>query len=303
MYNIAVCIPTYKRPVMFKGLILSISQVEINPALIRELNILVVDNDKDKSAEAITLELSERLQGFLKIEYHSCPVKGLSNVRNELLTRSIDLKADYLAFVDDDEYVSPQWLNELLKTMITNKGDVIMAPVIAVLQPGVSRYLSCWFQKPFYVDNQRLDHIRFGNLLISSRSVTERNIRFDQRFNATGGEDSYFGHQMIEQGASVYWSAGAVIFETIPESRVRLNWLFKRRFNGALTFTKILKIEKNYLGLVKKIMVNIIYLLTGFVALVLIPFPVQKKYWGIFKISESLGGFAGLVNIPFRAYA
>jgi succinoglycan biosynthesis protein ExoM len=303
MYNIAVCIPTYKRPEMFKKLILSISHIEINPALIRELNVLVVDNDKDKSAEAATLELKERLQGFLKIEYHSCPVKGLSNVRNELLTRSINLKADYLAYVDDDEYVSPQWLNELLKTMISNKGDVIMGPVTAVLQPGVSRYLSSWFQKPAYVNNQRLQHIRFGNLLISSRSITERNIRFDQRFNATGGEDSYFGHQMIERGASVYWSAGAVLFETIPESRVRLSWLFKRRFNGAFTFTKILKIEKNYLGLAKKFLVNIIYLITGCVALILVPFPIRKKYWGIFKISESLGGFAGLVNIPFQAYA
>jgi succinoglycan biosynthesis protein ExoM len=303
MYKIAVCIPTYKRPEMFKKLILSISQAEINPELVRELNILVVDNDLDKSAEITALELKEKLQHCFRIDYHNFPVKGLSNVRNEILRRSKDLNADYLAFVDDDEYVSPEWLNELLKTLITSKGDMIMGPVISVLQHGVSRYISCWFERPGYVNNQRLQYIRTGNLLISSKSVSDRNIRFDPRFNATGGEDAYFGYQMIEQGATVYWSAGAVVFETIPEKRASLSWLIKRSFNGAVTFTKVLKIEKNYMGLLKKILVNIIYFIAGFIALILIPFPFRKKYWGMLRISESLGGFAGLVNIPFRAYA
>ena len=59
MYKIVVCIPTYKRPEMFKELVMSISQAEINPELVRELNILVVDNDLDKSAEIPALELKE----------------------------------------------------------------------------------------------------------------------------------------------------------------------------------------------------------------------------------------------------
>lgn len=303
MYKIAVCIPTYKRPEMFKELIISISQAEINPELVRELNILVVDNDLDKSAEITALELKEKLQDCFRIDYHNFPVKGLSNVRNEILRRSKDLNVDYLAFVDDDEYVSADWLNELLKTMITNKGDMIMGPVISVLKPGVSRYISCWFERPGYENNQRLQYLRTGNLLISSKSVSDRNICFDHRFNSTGGEDAYFGFQMIQQGATVYWSAGAVVFETIPEKKANLNWLIKRSFNGAVTYTKVLKIEKNYLGLMKKILVNIIYLIIGCIALILIAFPFRKKYWGIFRVSESLGGFAGLLNIPFRAYA
>ena len=303
MYKIVVCIPTYKRPEMFKELVMSISQAEINPELVRELNILVVDNDLDKSAEIPALELKEKLKHSFRIDYHNFPVKGLSNVRNEILRRSRDLNADYLAFVDDDEYVSPDWLNELLKTMIASKGDIIMGPVISVLQPGVSPYISCWFERPGYKNNQRLQYIRTGNLLIRSKSVSDRNICFDHRFNATGGEDAYFGFQMIEKGATVYWSAGAVVFETIPEKRANLKWLIKRSFNGAITFTKVLKIEKNYTRLIKKFLVNIIYFISGSIALILIPFPFRKKYWGIFRVSESLGGFAGLLNISFQAYA
>jgi len=303
MYKIVVCIPTYKRPEMFKELVLSISQANINPELVRELNILVVDNDLNKSAEITALELKERLKHSFRIDYHNFPVKGLSNVRNEILRRSKDLNADYLAFVDDDEYVSPDWLNELLKTMIISKGDIIMGPVISVLKPGVSKYISCWFERPGYENNQRLQYLRTGNLLVNSKSVSDRNISFDDRFNSTGGEDAYFGFQMIQQGATIFWSAGAVVFETIPEKRASLKWLIKRSFNGAVTFTRVLKIEKNYLGLMKKILVNIIYLVIGSAALILIALPFRKKYWGIFRVSESLGGFAGLLNIPFQAYA
>ena len=88
---------------------------------------------------------------------------------------------------------------------------------------------------------------------------------------------------MIEQGATVYWSAGAVVFETIPEKRASLNWLIKRSFNGAVTFTKVLKIERNYTGLVKKFLVNIIYFIVGCIALILIPFPYPKKILGYFQ--------------------
>jgi hypothetical protein len=64
-----------------------------------------------------------------------------------------------------------------------------------------------------------------------------------------------------------------------------------------------LKLEKNYFGLLKKTLINVAYFLIGGMALVVMPFPIKWKYWGILKISESIGGFAGLFGIRFHEYA
>jgi hypothetical protein len=34
----------------------------------------------------------------------------------------------------------------------------------------------------------------------------------------------------------------------------------------------------------------------------MLPMPVRKKYWGIFTISEGVGGIVGLFNILYNEY-
>jgi succinoglycan biosynthesis protein ExoM len=303
MYKIVICIPTYKRPDMLEKLILSIDASVFDRSLIGDLSMLVVDNDAEKSAEPTIAALNSRLQRVATIEYHNYPISGLANVRNELIRKSLISQPDLLAFVDDDEYVSPEWLNELVKTLRTTNGDLIMGPVIPVFTGTVSRYISCWLERPVYADNHRLDYLRTGNLLIRAKSLTERDIWFDQRFNSSGGEDSFFGLQMIKNGAGIYWSSNATVFETTPEKRTRLRWLIRRVYNGGRTYTQILQIERDYKGLAKKCLVNIIYFVSGSLASVLTFFPITRRYWGLLRIAESLGGFAGLLNIPSHPYA
>jgi succinoglycan biosynthesis protein ExoM len=126
---------------------------------------------------------------------------------------------------------------------------------------------------------------------------------FDKRFNFTGAEDSYFGVQLIKKGATFYWAAKAIVYETIPESRATLRWLIKRNYNGALTYAYILKLEKKHLLLLKKTLVSGTYFIIGSMALLALPFPFLWRYWGILKISEAVGGFAGLFSIHFHEYA
>ena len=192
-------------------------------SLIRDVNIIIVDNDVCRTAESVVNELIEKNVTEHEISYFSYPVKGLSNVRNELLKNGLEHNPDFLVFVDDDEYVSPDWLNELVGTILTNNGDMTMGPVNSKVSSNVPGYISCWLERDDYFNNTILDFIRTGNLIIRAKSILERNIWFDPRFNKTGGEDSYFGLQMIKKGATVYWASNAIVWETVPDSRANIS--------------------------------------------------------------------------------
>jgi len=302
MNKIVICIPTFKRPEMLKKLVLSILDCNIDTSLISSRNIVIVDNDAEMSAEATVAVLKENEAKGEEINYSCFPAKGLANVRNELLRIGLSLNPDFIVFVDDDEYVTADWLNELVGTIESNKGDMAMGPVNSVVGEHVSPSISCWLDRADYFNNARLNFIRTGNLIIRVTSLLERNIWFDPRFNKTGGEDSFFGLQMIKKGAQIFWASKAVVCETVPDDRANLRWLFARYYNGANKFAFILKIERNRVKIAKKIAVSLLYIIAGFFGLLLVPFPIKKRYKGLLKFSEGLGGIAGFLSLRYNAY-
>lgn len=302
MNKIAICIPTYKRPILLRKLVKSISTCHIFGKLIKEVIIIIVDNDISKSAEEVVNSLKVNLDSIFKIFYESYPVKGLSNVRNELLRIAFKQNPHFIVFIDDDEFVTSEWLNELVVTMIVNDGDMVMGPVSSLFDENISRYISRWINRPLHLNNSKLDFIRTGNLILKTKTLLEYNVWFDNRFNTTGGEDSYFGVKMISKGATVYWAAGAVAYESVPAKRANIRWLFKRYYNGANIFTRILRIEKQYWKLLKKLVVSLIYLVSGAGSCVIIIIPVTFRYWGVLKFAEGMGGITGFFKIDYHEY-
>jgi succinoglycan biosynthesis protein ExoM len=302
MYKIAICVPTFKRPLMLKKLLWSIIECKINRSLIKDVNIIIVDNDIDRTAEIIVNEPETRSNGIFKLHYFNHPVKGLSNVRNELIKRSLLLNPDFIVFIDDDEYATADWLNELINTIVQTNGDMARGPVVAVFDHKVSEYISCWFKRPDYPDNSQVKSVTAGNLIIRTKSLIKLNIWFDYRFNNSGSEDSYFGVQMLSKGSKIYWATNALVYETIQGNRANINWLIKRIFRNASTFSYVLKLEKKYLQSLKKILVSALFIILGIFALILVIIPVKKRYWGILKLSEGIGGLSGLLSIKYDEY-
>jgi succinoglycan biosynthesis protein ExoM len=302
MNKIAICIPTYKRPLMLRKLVSSIIECKLNKSLIKDVNIIIVDNDIDRTAELTVEELKREYNAVFNLQYTNYPVKGLSNVRNELIKNALMLAPDFLVFVDDDEYVTPDWLNELVKSVISNKADITMGPVLTEKNNKIPDTISCWLDRPNYPNNTSLKFLRTGNVIIDVKSLQTNQIRFDPRFNHTGGEDAFFGIQMLKKGATILWASNAIVYETVSEDRANINWLARRYYNGANIFTYILKIEKEYLKLSKKVAISFINILAGFFSLVIIPIPIRKRYWGLLKLSEGMGGLAGFFSIRYGEY-
>ncbi len=303
MYNIVIGIPTYKRPLMLQNLVVSISRCNVNKSFIKTLDIVVIDNDMDRTAESTVTHLSDTCSGFFNIHYCNYPVKGLSNVRNELIRRAMEFNPDYIVSIDDDEYATRDWLNELVLTVSSNNGDIAVGPVIPEFENRVSPFISYWFRYHDLINHQITRVFETNNYIISVKFLSEHKLQFDNRFNSTGAEDSYFRITVLKKGARIYWARDAVAYETIPQKRAKLGWLIMRNFRSAITYTYILKLEKNHVALLKKTIVSAFYLGSGFISLILLPLPIRWKYWGIIKLAESIGGFAGLFDFKYHEYA
>ncbi|MGJ8735329.1 glycosyltransferase [Zobellia laminariae] len=304
MKNIVIGIPTYKREILLKKLIRSIFASNLDKDFIDSVDIVVVDNDKLKTAEITVNELKQEIPNQFTIHYFNNSNKGLSNVRNEILRQAYTFNPDFLVCIDDDEYIVEDWLNELTKTIVNNKADIVVGPVLPKFENETPNYISKWFKRKKHSNNEQLfAPIGSGNLILRTAFFKKNNIFFDMRFNSTGAEDTFFSLQAIKNNAKIFFSANAIAYEYFPKSRANINWLFKRYFRGGNTYTYILILEKNYLSLLRKILVNIFSLILGMIILVSVLFPFKNRYYVLLKlIAPSLGSFAAIFNFKYHEY-
>ena len=120
--DIAVC--TYRRPELDQTL-LSLAVLSIPTGAI--VRIIVADNDITPSARDRVDAMRSAVP--FEIVYVHCPASNISIARNACLDHA---SGDFLAFIDDDETASEDWLSELLIMADTTGADAVLGPVQAV---------------------------------------------------------------------------------------------------------------------------------------------------------------------------
>lgn len=232
--KIAIMVTTFRR---LPGLLKTLESLISQKSVAHDYSIHVIDNDCDKAVEAEVMKIAE--QTPLKIDYHPEAKRGVASARNRALTLVSEID-DYIAFIDDDEIASPHWLASLVKTAQFFDADVVQGPV----EPIYSRSAPPWFVRgrltalgPFREGHE----LRFGfsgNVLLSAPMLRQTGLRFDPRFDRTGGEDQHFFMALMEAGIRIVTSRDAIVFETIPSSRIALSDYLKRRFRIGATLTQ-----------------------------------------------------------------
>ena len=175
MNHLVIGIPTYKRPLLLERLVTSIYACNVDIKFISSITILIVDNDQDRTAELPSLKLNKNCPDHFKFQYYNYAMKGLSNVRNEIIEKALQLRPDYILFVDDDEYVTKNWLDELIFCIVENSGDMAMGPVLPNFENKVPSAISHWFIRPSHLYGEQLGLIITGNLimkLLFCKSIT-----------------------------------------------------------------------------------------------------------------------------------
>lgn len=231
MTTLAVCMLTYKRPVLLTKALESLSRQRLSTGLI--IRVVVVDNDSARSAEDIVLSMRSSFP--FALDYVVEPQQGIAHARNRALKEGSD--SDFMAFLDDDEVAEEDWLQELLLAQRTFQADVVTGPVL----PNFENAPAWIFQGGFFAARRETNgasviFVETNNVLV--RSEFAKNYHFDLRFNETSGEDTHFFMQLLRDGARMAWASEARVHEYIPQGRTSVAWLVERAQSDANRYTR-----------------------------------------------------------------
>ena len=202
------------------------------------INVVIADNNPDKKAFKIYSEFKEN-PGFELLYVHE-PMPNIAAVRNSVLQKAVELKADYVAFIDDDEYPEPEWISELYRTMIEYKADGATSSPIQIVDGKKVQ----WSKHVALRKNGSVRKICITNsVLFKIDVVTKSNIWFDTDFGLMTGEDVNFFSRATASGYKFVWCNKVLLYETLTSDRLTLEWQIDRAINNG--YLKIFNHKKS----------------------------------------------------------
>lgn len=296
----SVCIATYKRQELLKQLIESLFNQNLPPEV--EIEIIVVDNDPEKTAEKIVRSFAEK--NIFEIRYYLQEIKNISLTRNMAVANA---SGEYILFIDDDEIADENWICSLIAAQKKYNADGVFGTVLSRFDKGVPESIrtSEIFNRPSPPTGSEAMFMRSGNCLIKSSLLKNTPGPFAEEYGLTGGSDTHLFGQLKKQGARFITSAEAKVSEYIPPERANLKYLFLRSLRTGNNYTRRL-IEFTENGrLIKRIMYTLKAVVFELVSLVMfiMTAPIQKlrMHWYI-KIASNLGHILGAWGIYFNVY-
>ncbi|HUV68958.1 MAG TPA: glycosyltransferase family A protein [Terracidiphilus sp.] len=251
--HIAVCICTYKRPLLLRRLLVELARQQTGGLF--TYSIVVADNDEERSGEAIVAELSAGSN--VPVKYCVEPKRNIALARNKVVENA---EGDYLALIDDDEFPEPTWLLTHFRSCNEYKVDGVLGPVKRHFDEAPPEWFkkSRIYDRPVNPTGKVVDwkDARTGNVLLRRNVLASEAEPFRPEFRA--GEDQDFFRRKIEAGYTFIWSADAAVSETIPPARWKRSYILRKAMlQGA---TAALQPNCGVISIVKSIIAVPLYL-------------------------------------------
>jgi succinoglycan biosynthesis protein ExoM len=223
MSHISVCICTYKRPQLLSRLLDELANQETKGLF--TYSIVIVDNDQSLSAKALVSEFTT--SSAVPIKYCAEPRQNIALARNMAVENS---EGDYVAFIDDDEFPTREWLLTLFEACNRYDVDGVLGPVKRYFDEQPPKWLikSTFYERPTYPTGFVIDWRkgRTGNVLLKKQIFLAGAPPFRPEFRQ--GEDQEFFARMIEKGHVFIWCNEAVAYEVVPPIRWRRAFMLRR---------------------------------------------------------------------------
>ena len=282
--HISVCICTYKRPEMLAKAIDGVLSQIAESSFTWEL--VIIDNDSERSAERLVHPYQS--DSPLRINYACEPEKNIAMARNLAIQKAT---GNLIVFMDDDEYPTRDWLNQLYNSF--KKFDVsgVLGPVV----PQFPENAPAWLKKADVFDRRRfatgtklsVRDTRTGNVLLDRNTFPDKETCFDPAFGLTGGEDVDFFERQINRNQTYVWCDEAIVWETVPPERWTIGFHFRKYFRIGATNGKHLRNNglQGFLIILKRIASAIVWSLSTIIFL-----PFGRHFWikPAFKLTYSV---------------
>ena len=234
--HISVCIITYKRLRFLKRLLETLQALRTDGKI--RFSVVVVDNDREQSAKPVVNEVRQRSRVTMK--YFVEPEKNLALARNRAVEGA---EGTFVAFIDDDEFPSSDWLVQLYEACHMLKADGVLGPVKPHFEEAPPQWIvkSGVLQRPRHPTGQVLQwrETRAGNVLLRKSIFDGVGHCFDPAFGRQG-EDVDFFRRMIGKGYVFVWCDEAAVYETQPKERQSRSYLLRRALlRGSVAYRHI----------------------------------------------------------------
>lgn len=232
--HISVCICTFRRAELLRRLLERLVSQRTDGLF--TYSMVVADNDFLRSAEQVVTAFVSTTQ--LPVTYCVEPQQNIALARNKALQHA---EGDFIAFIDDDEFPTNDWLCNLFKAYTTYGVDGVLGPVKSHFERDPPQWVKKgkFFERPTYSSGHELtwSQSRSGNVLFRKDILSTVNTPFRSDFD-TAGEDVDFFRRMVEKGHKFVWCNEAVVYEVIPASRCNRNYLLRRALLRGSNFPK-----------------------------------------------------------------
>ena len=286
--TICICICTHKRPAVIEAL-RSLAKLQKSDAF--TTNILVADNDAEPTAKPV-IETARRELG-LDIKYVHAPKHNISTARNACLDHA---EGNLVAFIDDDEIASPEWLLELYRKMKTDGLDIVFGPVWAVYPDGSPEWIKQLNVHSVTIQTPTPQTGHSGNVLMNVEHEAIKDRRFNPDRGQTGGEDTQFFFECNRAGARLGYAEEAKTTEKVPVARLDMQWMRRAKFRSGVTYGLLKNGDKGVLSRLMDMVVTSVKVAVCY-GLFLVTFPMRRVSVGHYlRAAFHAGVFASGFN-------
>lgn len=284
--KIVVAVPTRRRPEMLASCLRSLAALQVPVGF--QLQVVVVENDMAEVCKQLVNHLAQGHVNLKNLIYKHEPRLGISTARNACIHTALEVGADFLAFIDDDETVAPNWLQFHMAAMEQQNADLLGGPV----RLAKSEYELNWVDRILF---KALEHrymqvelkaLAISNAASSKNTTVHTNnwvcktsifenhgIFFNEDLGQTGGEDTVFFNDCVRMDLRVGWVPNAVVWDHLPKSRLGIRYQYERSrdHSNAYLHYKLQTKSTSVWGVIGTILLRFIYLPFYLVLLLIMP--------------------------------
>ena len=300
---VVIAVPTYRRPNGLRQCLSAIAALNTDAAI----EVVVAENDVERrEGERVCQEF---LASGYRFPLRVVPVaeRGVVAVRNTLAREAIrDPAVGWIAMIDDDEWPTPGWIDEMLRVAHAYGADVVGGPVdrsYEIPQPphvvaaSEGAYAS-WQTGPVDLVDAT------SNILFRAGVFRELpEPWFDSAYALLGGEDRDFLIGLEMAGRRFAWAREAVVREVYPASRCTLRWMVKRAYRGGNT-DMLINLKRRPPGFSFARESAKILGATGvsLANLTLFGWKAERRVAGMLLLARVSGKLSGLLGIRYQEY-
>ncbi len=238
---ISVIVCTYNRAGILDACLDSLYRQTLDS---NEYAVVVVDNNSCDNTAAVS---AGYVRKYGNIRYVIEEKQGLSHARNK---GCAEANAEYLAYLDDDTIVPPEYLSNVVSVIRQYSPDIMGGPIY----PYYTSSKPFWF-KDRYEIRKNAEQSGFsvtcsvsGGNFIVRKSVLEKLGMFDPSYGMIGNKLRLSEERKVlekyrsvtpESEQTVYYALECFVKHHVPRSKMRITYLLKRAFLAGKSLSEV----------------------------------------------------------------